>query len=533
MAMSYGNAEAIPALQAQQADPAAAAAKKKRERPDKFVRQGRVLALAAQPAESPAAREAGTMDRLLSVVRLTFMVLADVLRVGDGMGDIPRPIVGEHYIGRRDLGPCKGGSLSLQVQEICTFDEKSQVAHQPRWPKEELRATMTVAVRPWARTQGKLILNNVTLELNLEGGAVVQLDRHREEYQIRFPAMRFTQPLDPAETACDFVGQAEVSCPENRLEARIEFRAGSAVRGTIVRHRRPVRDASAFSALTSELKGPKVMAMLRGRWDRQVLATQRKHPKGGFTPGEEALLYDATTGYPKHLKVNKHMDVARIGPVQLPRLWTAMHDALMSIDPRRCSNSSAARDLAKGLKAQLPRFFGLRYDERVPVKPRRAASDSESEEEEAELPMGGGEATTEKDLWRMPDLFESEKELGKRLQYQLSYSLLFKPSEEASEEGSEGQGAEGEARRAAGGDSEGGTGGGAGRAAAAGAPAGEGDGPHLQQQREEDGGHPQEGVEQPPLLEETPGDPASAAAEDDIAPGRVIVFESYSTDEED
>ena len=530
MAMSYGNSEAIPALTAQQPDPAAAAAKKKRERPDKFVRQGRVLALAAQPAESPAAREEGTMERLLSVVRLTFMALADVLRVGDGMSDIPRPIVGEHYIGRRDLGPCKGGTLSLQVQEICTFDEKSQVAHQPRWPKEELRATMTVAVRPWARTQGKLILNNVTLELNLEGGAVVQLDRHREEYQIRFPAMRFTQPLDPAETVCDFAGQAEVSCPENRLEARIEFRSGSAVRGTIVRHRQPAQDASAFSALTSELKGPKVMAMLRGRWDRQVLVTQRKHPKGGFTPGEEALLYDASTGYPKHLKVNKHMDVARIGPVQLPRLWTAMHDALMSIDPRRCSNSSAARDLAKGLKAQLPRFFGLRYDERVPVKPR-AASDSESEEEEEALPMGGAEATSEKDLWRMPDLFESEKELGKRLQYQLSYSLLFKPSEEASEEGSE---AGSEARRTGGGSGEEGPEGEAGRAAAAGAPAGEAEEPEQEQQlRGEDGGHPQGGVEQLPPPEDASGGLPAAAAEDDIAPGRVIVFESYSTDEED
>jgi hypothetical protein len=202
----------------------------------------------------------------------------------------------------------------------------------------------------------------------------------------------------------------------------------------------------------------------------------------------------------------------------------------MSIDPRRCSNSSAARDLAKGLKAQLPRFFGLRYDERVPVKPR-AASDSESEEEEEALPMGGAEATTEKDLWRMPDLFESEKELGKRLQYQLSYSLLFKPSEEASEEGSE---AGSEARRTGGGSGEEGPEGEAGRAAAAGAPAGEAEEPEQEKQlRGEDGGHPQGGVEQLPPPEDASGGLPAAAAEDDIAPGRVIVFESYSTDEED
>ena len=521
MAMSYGNSEAVAGLQAQHQDPAAAAAKKKRERPDKFVRQGRILALAAQPLEVATAPDEGHMERLLSVVRLAFMATADLLRVGDGMGDIPRPIIGEHYIGRRDLGPCMGGSLSLQVQEICTFDEKSQVAHQPRWPKEELRATMTVAIRPWARTQGKLILNNVTLELNLEGGAVVQLDRHREEYQIRFPALRFTQPLDPAETTCDYFGQAEITCPENRLEARIEFRSNSAVRGTIVRHRRPAQEASTFTALTNELKGPKVLAMLRGRWDRQVLVTQRRHPKGGFTPGEEALLFDASTGYPKHLKINKHLDVTRIGPVQLPRMWTAFHDALMSIDPRRCSNSSAARDLAKGLRTQLPRFFGLRYDERVPVKPRQAASESESEDEVP--PMGGETAATEKDLWRMPDLFESEKELGKRLQYQLSYTLLFKP--EASTKDSESTASD--SGRASGG---------AGPAAAASdgnvpcdARSGDGEEGNTAARAEQQGVVPLPAGAPAPV--EAPGTP-SPAAEDDIAPARIISFESYSTDEE-
>ena len=239
------------------------------------------------------------------------------------------------------------------------------------------------------------------------------------------------------------------------------------------------------------------------------------------TPGEEALLFDATTGYPKHLKINKHLDVTRIGPVQLPRMWTAIHDALMSIDPRRCSNSSAARDLAKGLRTQLPRFFGLRYDERVPVKPRQAASESESEEEGP--PLGGETAATEKDLWRMPDLFESEKELGKRLQYQLSYTLLFKP--EASRKDSEdttsdsGRALGGVGPAAAGSD---------GNAPSDARSSGDG-------QEGNTAASEQQGVAPLPTGAtapvEAPGTP-SPAAEDDIAPGRIIAFESYSTDEE-
>ena len=140
------------------------AAKKKAERPDKFVRHGRVLAIVD-------AREGGPEERMLAVLQLVFTYLCDILRPSEGIFDVPRPILGEHLISRRDIGPAVGGTLAVLVQEIATFDTKAQVASVGR--EGELRATMTVALRPWARTQGKIIVKSVGVELHMEGGALV------------------------------------------------------------------------------------------------------------------------------------------------------------------------------------------------------------------------------------------------------------------------------------------------------------------------------------------------------------------------
>ena len=100
--------------------------------------------------------------------------------------------------------------------------------------------------------------------------------------------------------------------------------------------------------------------------------------------------------------------------MQLPKLWSTFHDALMSIDPDRSANTSTARKVGVDLKSKLPLYYGLHFDER---EQKKHSSDSEEEEEEEEERV---------DLRkRLPPCIEEQKEGGGRLHYQLSYSVVF------------------------------------------------------------------------------------------------------------
>lgn len=371
------------------------------ERRDSYLRHSELL-VEADKAEDP-------VERMLIVCRLLFSFCCDILRTSDQVTDVPIPTLGYHHIARKDLGTCPGGNLRLHLQEICTFSSQTQAAalsHQ----KGVVRATMTVALRPWARTKGMPVVpGSKSVQICLEGGAVVQLDRYREEYTMTFPSLVVHSPLTE-DSLADFAGQAGITCLESGIESKINFKANHAVKGVI--QRISAKGKSMEMLLPNSLKA-KVFHQLSGRWDKRITITNRnpeKPPLIEDQPGN--LLFDAHQDQGNGCYINKRLDIGRLGPLQLPKLWSAFHDALMSIDPERSANTTAARKLGVDLQTQLPIFYGLHFDER---EERKQTSDSEEEEEEERIDLRK----------RLPPCIEEQKEKGGRLHYQLSYSLVF------------------------------------------------------------------------------------------------------------
>mmetsp|Transcript_5269 Transcript_5269/g.9435 ORF Transcript_5269/g.9435 Transcript_5269/m.9435 type:complete len:439 (+) Transcript_5269:108-1424(+) len=371
------------------------------ERKDSYLRHSQLL-VDADNAEDP-------VERMLIVCRLLFSFCCDILRTSDQVSDVPIPTLGYHHIARKELGTCLGGNLRLHLQEICTFSSQSQAAalsHQ----KGVVRATMTIALRPWARTKGLLLAGSKSVEIRLEGGAVVQLDRYREEYTMTFPSLVVHSPLTE-ESLADFAGKAGITCLESGMEAKINFKANHAVKGVV---QQISSKSSAVEKLLPNSMRTKVFHELSGRWDKRITITNRnpeKPPLIEDQPGN--LLFDSHQDQGNGCYINKRLDIGRLGPLQLPKLWSAFHDALMSIDPERSANTTTARKLGVDLKTQLPLYYGLHFNER---EQRKQTSDSEEEEEEEERI----------DLRkRLPPCIEQQKENGGRLHYQLSYSVVF------------------------------------------------------------------------------------------------------------
>ena len=258
------------------------------------------LLVDADKAEDP-------VERMLIVCRLLFSIICDVLRTSDQVSDIPIPTLGFHYIGRKELGPCTspGGNLRLHVQEICTFSSKTQAAAYNT--KGAVRATMTIALRPWARTKGQLIGGSRSAQIIFEGGAVVQLDRYREEYTMTFPSLNIASPLNE-DTTADYAGQATVMCVESGIEAKINFNRNHAIKGVI--QQIPPRPASAAQQMLQQLQRTKVYHQIAGRWDKRVTITHRnpeKPPLIEDQPGN--LLFDAHQDQWPGCYINKRIDI--------------------------------------------------------------------------------------------------------------------------------------------------------------------------------------------------------------------------------
>jgi hypothetical protein len=369
------------------------------ERKDSYHRHSQLL-VDADNAEDP-------VERMLIVCRLLFSFCCDILRTSDQVTDVPIPTLGYHHIARKELGTCPGGNLRLHLQEICTFSSQTQAAalsHQ----KGMVRATMTIALRPWARTKGLILAGSKSAQICLEGGAVVQLDRYREEYTMTFPNLVVYSPLTE-DSLADFIGKAGITCVESGIEAKIKFKANHQVKGVV--QQIPPKESSMLK-LPSKAK---VFHQLAGRWDKRITLTNRnpeKPPLIEDQPGN--LLFDSHQDQNAGCYINKRIDVGRLGPLQLPKLWSAFHDALMSIDPERSANTATAKQLGVELKSQLPLYYGLHFDER---EQKRQSSDSEDEEDESEKRI---------DLRkRLPPCIEEQKTNGGRLHYQLSYSVVF------------------------------------------------------------------------------------------------------------
>jgi len=327
------------------------------ERSDSYLRHSQLL-VDADSAEDP-------VERMLIVCRLLFSFCCDILRTSDQVTDVPIPTLGFHHIARKELGTCPGGNLRLHLQEICTFSSQTQAAalsHQ----KGVVRSTMTIALRPWARTKG-LLLGNNSVQICLEGGAVVQLDRYREEYTMTFPSLMVHSPLTE-DSLADFAGQAGITCLESGIEAKINFKANHAVKGVV--QQISSRGSSMEKLLPTSMR-TKVFHQLAGRWDKRITITNRnpeKPPLIEDQPGN--LLFDSHQDQGNGCYINKRLDISRLGPLQLPKLWSAFHDALMSIDPDRSANTTTARQLGVDLKSQLP-LYVLPPLQLLPLSPQK------------------------------------------------------------------------------------------------------------------------------------------------------------------
>ena len=267
------------------------------ERRDSYLRHSELL-VDADNAEDP-------VERMLIVCRLLFSFCCDILRTSDQVTDVPIPTLGYHHIARKELGACPGGNLRLHLQEICTFSSQTQAAalsHQ----KGVVRTTMTVALRPWARTKGMVLPGKGSVQIQLEGGAVVQLDRYREEYTMTFPSLVVHSPLTD-DSLADFSGQAGITCLESGLEAKINFKANHAVKGVVQQLN---SKGSTMEVLLPDSMKTKVLHQLSGRWDKRITITNRnpeKPPLIEDQPG--SLLFDAHQDQGNGCYINKRIDL--------------------------------------------------------------------------------------------------------------------------------------------------------------------------------------------------------------------------------
>lgn len=299
------------------------------QRKDSYLRHSQLL-VDADNAEDP-------VERMLIVCRLLFSFCCDILRTSDQVSDVPIPTLGYHHIARKELGKlsqdskfsykrashplnstgtCLGGNLRLHLQEICTFSSQSQAAalsHQ----KGVVRATMTIALRPWARTKGLLLAGSKSVEIRLEGGAVVQLDRYREEYTMTFPSLVVHSPLTE-ESLADFAGKAGITCLESGMEAKINFKANHAVKGVV---QQISSKSSAVEKLLPNSMRTKVFHELSGRWDKRITITNRnpeKPPLIEDQPGN--LLFDSHQDQGNGCYINKRLDIG-VSMTETQWLW--------------------------------------------------------------------------------------------------------------------------------------------------------------------------------------------------------------------
>ncbi|KAF6254987.1 hypothetical protein COO60DRAFT_1641921 [Scenedesmus sp. NREL 46B-D3] len=343
---------------------------------DKYMQHGQLL-LAVQQSPVP-------LERLLAVAKLAVSFLTDLLRPSNDTQDIPILILGHHYISHRQLaaapaaaaaaaaagggggpptGPAApppagaaaaasgaggGASYTAYLQEVCTFDSNEGPKSFTGVEGVPL-ALLDLSLEPMAVAKSKRLGRELSIKVGLNpssGGSRLQLLSWGEEYSLSWPALQLLAPTSPRCPAV-FKGELAISCRATGLLMSLTFAKDCSVKGTI--EQLPGSAAAAAAAMAAMAAAAAAAAAGGGAGSKvQLLGTVAGHwtsvinvscPKLGL----EGVLYDSAASSPPPLP---QLHLAQLGPMRLPRVWSAIHDALLYADPRVAAGGRAASKLA-------------------------------------------------------------------------------------------------------------------------------------------------------------------------------------------
>ncbi|KAL6772352.1 hypothetical protein ACKKBG_A29890 [Auxenochlorella protothecoides x Auxenochlorella symbiontica] len=279
------------------------------------------------------------LERMLAISRVVITYTLDLLRAGQGMGETPVVILGQHIMSHRDLAEKhRGDAVVVMLQEICSYDPEARVTHiqgkarGPEVAELALQAVPSCAVRAARGALGTLgqVSAAPYVEVTLKGNGRVSLPRQDEVYTFTLPLLHLTEPL--AEVCpLELAGNCTVTCPATGLTLTLKFRDEHSVKGSIVKRGSEAR-----------------IAIFSGRWDGAVNVEVPDLGAGGTVSNARALAP----------AVVPWVNLAQPGPRRLTRLWSAILQSMYFMDVHQAAAfgkraEALATDIVPLLKGSL------------------------------------------------------------------------------------------------------------------------------------------------------------------------------------
>ncbi|KAG1659542.1 hypothetical protein FOA52_016165 [Chlamydomonas sp. UWO 241] len=414
-----------------------------------------------------ACGSAEPVSRLLSVARTALGLMCDVTRPSELMGQggrggadagqTPVTLLGQHYLSHRELGSAHspgGGSQRVYLQEICTFDAAEVPKQVPRIGREG--AVPLASLHWWVDPSARVVVSRLggrapRVKVSLSGGGRVcfhaagtpgvsaaagggpdQAGAAQEDYTFTLPNLVLHDPLSSA-CAVRWKGTMVVEGPGGGLVARLNLSGEGEVSGVLE------------ARVSADAKAVRVGAF------RGSLSTSVHVATSGAGLGMEGTVYDAASG----AALITTLDLRALGPMRLPRLWSAIHDALLYADPALGAGGKAADALASALTSHLPALSFSALHSRDMGAPGGAAgagaaagpggaavaggggadNGSSSDDEQPPPLQTAGSAGAETrgnlsgpDTRAVPPCYKAERAAGKHLRYQLHCTLAAMPA---------------------------------------------------------------------------------------------------------
>ncbi|GMH37007.1 hypothetical protein BSKO_04880 [Bryopsis sp. KO-2023] len=353
--------------------------KKPRERvvarKDVYWSHGSLISAAESTQES--------LDRMLAVARVILTFLTDILKPSDDAEDAPLHFLGAHYLTHREIeAEANGATRRALVHEICSLDAE-ETPLKRAFPGN-LCGVFRADIRPVACAQGKTLSRKSFVKVELQGKGKVSFSRHMEEYEFNFPDVVFEDPLSEA-CRVFLKGDVVFKCASTGLSCVLNFFRDGGLKGSIER-------------LAGN--GWESVCKMSGQWTGNIDAH-------GLEQDSKAALFEAG----EKPGVQESVDLSQLGPMRLPRLWTAIHDALVYCHPKNATNRAGER-LAQTLSA----LKVLTPDSMGEVG---ALETGDSDEEEGEEENSG-----EVDNRDLPPSVKAEHRKGHCMGYALELKLM-------------------------------------------------------------------------------------------------------------
>ncbi|KAI8475995.1 MAG: hypothetical protein J3K34DRAFT_516911 [Monoraphidium minutum] len=444
---------------------------------DRFMRGGRSL-LAAFRAPTP-------LERLLAATRAALGLLADALRSSADPQDAPMLTLGHHYVSCRDVGPegvapsgARPAGCQLRLQEICTFDPQEgpkRYAMPEHMERAGPLARLHWRLRPVAHARAKRLGRDLSVKIELSGPCTITLaDANAlaaaaaaaaaaaggrfagegpigggaaggggggvagaEVYAVQLPPLLLLDPLSD-ECPVAYKGDLIVSCAQTGLTAALQIAKDHSVTGTLEQlpPAPPGRFPAASGAAGGGGGGGRQLGAFGGSWRSKVLVSCP-------SMGMQGVVFDcferggASNSPPRVLDA---VNLRHLGPMGAPRLWAALHDAVLYSDPRAATGGKAAIKLAAALAAHLTGLtLGGAATRDAPAaapggegaRPPGGTGGGGGGPEDADIEAfdrlfegGGGGGEDGGDPRAVPPCYKAQHALGRRLWYTLHYSLI-------------------------------------------------------------------------------------------------------------